>query len=194
MRASTLALIAAFVLALAASPRATLAQQGGVPKEATISIELDGLPGRDAEGSFWEVSYQLRIADQEPFIKWSDGGENPEEQNRLGMLISKNSFTRRNLARDENRRFTLSVPLTGELLERFRSAAQRKQYVWMDGVARVHDAKLGRDFVIKLSPVWGPRRFGPGVYNVHLELSPAGELHWSSGNGTPGARTIMTRP
>ena len=197
MRTGAITLVVVLMLSLAASPRATRAQQGSSaapPKEATISIELDELPGRDTAGSYWEVSYQLRIADQDAFIKWSDGGEDPNEQNNLGILISKNSFTRRDLARAENRRFNLPVPLTGALLERFRNAGQHKQYVWMDGLARIHDAKLGRDFVMKLGPVWGPKRFTTGVYNVHLELSPAGELHLSSDNGSQGGKTIFTQP
>lgn len=163
------------------------------PKAAAVSIELDELPGSDSPGSYWEVSYQLRIADEDAFIRWSDGGENPDEQEKLGIVISKNSFTRRDLSRPENRRFTASVPLTGELLERFRGAARRQQHVWMDGMARIHDAKLGRDFFIKLSPAWGPRRFVTGTYNVQLALSEAGELQLTSDNGTK-EKTVFVRP
>jgi hypothetical protein len=194
MRAGAFVLVVVLALS-SASPRGARARQAApAPKEAAISIELDELPGRDSAGSYWEVSYQLRIADQDPFISWSEGGEDPDEQNKLGILISKNSFTRRDLSRPENRRFSVSVPLTGELRARFRDAGRRKQYVWMDGVARIHDAKLGRDFVMKLGPAWGPRRLVTGVYNVHLELSEAGELHMSSDNGSQGGKTVFTRP
>src|SRR5919205_934471 len=150
MRASAFVLVVVLALSSSAALRGASARQAApTPKAATISIELDELPGRDSAGSYWEVTYQLRIADQDPFINWSEGGEDPEEQNKLGILVSKNSFTRRDLSRPENRRFSVSIPLAGELLARFRAAGQRKQYVWMDGMARIHDAKLGRDFVMK---------------------------------------------
>jgi hypothetical protein len=194
MRAVAFVLVLVLALSSASARGARARQAAPAPKEAAITIELDGLPGRDSAGSYWEVSYQLRIADQDPFISWSEGGEDPDEQNKLGILISKNSFTRRDLSRPENRRFSVSVPLTGELLTRFRDAGRRKQYVWMDGMARIHDAKLGRDFVMKLGPAWGPRRLITGIYNVHLDLSKAGELHMSSDNGSQGGKPVFTRP
>jgi hypothetical protein len=195
MRASAFVLVVVLALSSSAALRGASARQAApTPKAATISIELDELPGRDSAGSYWEVTYQLRIADQDPFINWSEGGEDPEEQNKLGILVSKNSFTRRDLSRPENRRFSVSIPLAGELLARFRAAGQRKQYVWMDGMARIHDAKLGRDFVMKIGPVWGPRRFVTGIYNVHLDLSQSGELHMTSDNGSQGGKTVFTQP
>lgn len=193
---TTAAHLTAILILLSALPLGARAQQSGgvaIPKEAVISIELDDLPGRNSEGSYWEVSYELRIVDQNSFIKWSEGGEDPKAQSNLGVVISKNSFARRNLSRPENLRFRVAVPLTGALLERFRHAGQNKQYVWMDGTVRIHDATLGRDFVTKLGPVWGPKRFITGLYNVHVELSPQGELGWSSDNGTAGRR-VVTRP
>lgn len=196
MRANAITLTAILILLTALPHRAGAQQSGGaaLPREAVISIELDDLPGRDSEGSYWEVSYQLRIVDQDSFIKWSQSGEDPKVQSTLGMLISKNSFMRRNLSRPENLRFRLAVPLTGALLARFRNADQHKQYVWMDGTVRIHDATLGRDFVTKLGPVWGPKRFTTGLYNVHVEVSPNGELGWTSDNGVQGGRSIVKRP
>jgi hypothetical protein len=195
MRACAFILLVVLAMSSSLAPRAARARQAApTPKEAAVSIELDDLPGRDSAGSYWEVSYQLRIADQEPFINWSEGGEDPNELNKLGILVSKNSFTRRDLSRPENRRFSVSIPLAGELLARFRDAGRRKQYVWMDGMARIHDAKLGRDFAMKIGPVWGPRRFVTGVYNVHLDLSQAGELQMTSDNGNQGGKTVFTRP
>jgi hypothetical protein len=194
MRASAL-LFALVLVGSSASLRGAHARQAAppTPKAVDISIELDELPGRNSPGSYWEVSYQLRIADEDAFIRWSDGGENPDEQEKLGIVISKKSFTRRDLARLENLRFSASVPLTGELLERFRNAGRRQQHVWMDGSARIHDAKLGRDFFIKLGPAWGPRRFVTGTYNVQLALSETGELQMSSDNGTK-EKTVFIRP
>ena len=195
MRLCAFTLVAVLAQSSTLAPRAARARQAApIPKAAAITLELDDLPGRDSAGSYWEVSYQLRIADQEPFINWSEGGEDPNELNKLGLLVSKTSFTRRDLSRPENRRFSVSVPLAGELLARFRDAARRKQYVWMEGMARIHDAKLGRDFVMKIGPVWGPKRFMTGVYNVHLDLSETGELMMTSDNGSQGGKTVFTQP
>lgn len=167
---------------LSLSANVAIAQTTGnsspVPKHATLTLELQDLPGRDAPGSVWEVSYEWRIADERAFDEWSADGENALRQAKPGALLSKGSFARRNLSRPENRRFSISVPIAGEVLERMRAAEQHRQIVWLDATIRIHDAKLGIDLIRKVSPAWGPRFYRDGIASVQMEMTAQGKLQW----------------
>jgi hypothetical protein len=156
-------------------------------KQVTLFFELQDLPGRDAAGSTWEVSYQWRIADQRDFNQWSANGEDPAAQASLGVLLSKQSFTHRNLSNPENRRFDVSIPVNGELLERLSNAGQRSQIAWLDATVRIRDAKLGTDVIKKVTPVWGPHFYLDGTAGVRMELTPDGKLRWSTAAVPPWA-------
>ena len=157
------------------------------PRQVTLFFELQDFPGRDTAGSTWEVSYQWRIADQQDFNQWSANGENPSEQATLGILLSKQSFARRNLSNSANRRFNISIPVKGDLLERLRNAGQRRQIVWLDATVRIHDAKLGTDVVKKVTPVWGPRFYRDGISSVRIDITPDGKLRWFTTDVPPWA-------
>jgi hypothetical protein len=157
------------------------------PKQVTLTFELQDLPGRDTAGSIWEVSYQWRIADQRDFDRWSAGGEDPAGQAGVGTLLSKQSFTRRNLSTPEGRRFDIAIPVAGELLERLRNAEQKAQVVWLDATVRIHDARLGTDVIKKVHPVWGPRFQREGAYNLRMELTAEGKLRWFTTAAPPWA-------
>lgn len=185
--------ILGFILLLAITPplqaggRQDTNNSSSTPKQVTLLFELQDLPGRESTGSTWEVSYQWRIADQQDFNRWSANGENPSEQATLGILLSKQSFTRRNLSNSANRRFNISIPVKGDLLQRLRSVEQRRQIVWLDATVRVHDAKLGIDVVKKVTPVWGPRFYRDGISSVRIDLTPDGKLRWFTTDVPPWA-------
>jgi hypothetical protein len=166
------------LLAANAASAQTTSNSFPVPKQATLTLELQDLPGRNAPGSVWEVSYEWRIADERAFDQWSAGGENALRQAKPGALLSKGSFARRNLSRPENRRFSISVPITGEVLERMRAAEQRRQIVWLDATIRIHDVKLGIDLIRKVNPAWGPRFYRDGIASVQMEMTAQGKLQW----------------
>lgn len=147
-----------------------------LPPTLTLALELETLPGLKSPGSYWEASYQWRIADQREFDRWSDGGENSES--RIGTLLSKNSFRRENLFLNQNRRYEVSVPITSELLRQQRKAGGRPQVLWLDATMRIHDAALGTDVVKKINPVWGPHSYRDGRASVRMELMPSGRLRW----------------
>jgi hypothetical protein len=147
-----------------------------LPSNLTLALELQTLPGLNAAGSYWEVSYQWRIADQREFDRWSEGGEDPASQ--VGTLLSKQSFRHGNLSSSQNRRYEVSVPITGELLKQMRQTARRPQVLWLDATMRIHDATLGADVVRKINPVWGPNSYRDGKANVRVELMPNGNLRW----------------
>lgn len=176
-----LVLLAAFAPAARAGgggAQDTAAPAASTPKQVTLTFELQDLPGRDTAGSIWEISYQWRIADQRDFDRWSTNGEDSAKQAGVGILLSKQSFTRRNLSTPDGRRFDITIPVKDELLERLRNAGQKAQVVWLDATVRIHDAKLGADVIKKVHPVWGPRFQREGAYNVRMELTSDGKLRW----------------
>jgi hypothetical protein len=178
----TLRLVAVLLLAL--SPAVgTAAAQNMSPtpsplKQITLTFELQGLPERTAPGSFWEVSYQWRMADQREFDKWSNDGEDIGKERSLGILLSKRSFRNDNLSASENRLFSIAVPVKGELLERLRNAKQRPQIVWLQAMVRIHDGDFGTDTLGRVHPVWGPDFYHNGAARLNMELSLRGQLRW----------------
>lgn len=163
------------------------ASTSSTPEQVTLTLELQDLPGRDTPGSVWEVSYQWRIADQQEFDRWASAGEDRSAQAGVGTLLSKQSFTRRGLAAPEGRRFNVSIPVRGNLLERLRDASRRPQVVWLDATVRIHDARLGTDVIKRVNPVWGPRFYREGVASVRMELTPEGKLRWFTTAAPPWA-------
>jgi hypothetical protein len=189
-----------FVLLLAVSPTAgTKAAQDGSaapspPEQLTLTFELQDLPGRNATGSFWQVSYQWRIADKRDFDRWANEGENPIQQNSLGSLLSKRSFIRRNLSELEGRRFITTVPVKGELFERLRHGDQQPQIVWLDAFVRIHDAELDTTIVEKVNPAWGPHFYRVGTANVRMELTGDGKFQWYRGDTPPWVASQTPSP
>lgn len=153
--------------------------------QITLNMELRDLPGLNKAESFWEVSYQWRIADQRDFDQWSAEGEDPARQRSLGVLLSEQSFTRRDLASPENRRFSSSVRVEGELRKRLENAGRQPQIVWLIARMRIHDGQLGTDVIRNVTPVWGPYFFREGVANVMIELTGDGKLRWTTSASPP---------
>jgi hypothetical protein len=186
----TAILVLALLPALSHATRGAAPQEANAPatpKQVTLTLELQDLPGRDAPGSVWEVSYQWRIADQQEFDRWSAAGEDPAAQAGVGTLLSKQSFARRNLSTPEGRRYNVSVPVRGELLERLRNAGRRPQVIWLDATVRVRDAKLGTDVIKRVNPAWGPRFASEGTASVRMELTAEGKLRWFTTAAPPWA-------
>lgn len=202
---SAKSLFVLLLLTLLPAARAGGAQEpsdaSSTPKQLTLTFELQDLPGRAAPGSTWEVFYQWRIADQKDFDRRVGVAEGATAATGLGVLLSKQSFTRRNLSAPENRRFSVSVPVSGELLERLRRAGQRPQIVWLDATVRIRDAKLGMDVIKKVNPVWGPAFYREGAASLRMELTPEGKLRWFTtttppwaGGQRPGAKIRSPLP
>lgn len=155
------------------------------PDNLTLAFELLDLPGIDEAGSYWEVSYQWRIADRQEFNRWSDAGEDPVTLASVGMLLSSQSFKLSGLSESRNRRFEVSVPVKDKLLERLSGADRRQQVVWLDATVRIHDVKLRMDVIRKVNPAWGPNFYREGVSRVRIELLPDGKLRWSTAAAPP---------
>lgn len=147
------------------------------PSELRLVLELQDLPGLNAAGSYWEVSYNWRIANQRDFDRWSENGE--DTKSPVGMLLSKDSFRRGDLSSSQNRRFEVAIPVKGELRRQLHNAEREPQVLWLNATVRIHDATLGADVIKKINPVWVPRRFyADGKANVRVELMNNGNVRW----------------
>lgn len=187
-----LAIAVLLLTTFAPAPRAAGAQKSdgassSPPTNLTLIFELQDLPGIKEAESYWEVSYQWRIADQREFERWSEAGENPATLASVGTLLSRRSFKLGGLSEARNRRFEVSVPVKGKLLEQLSEAERRPQVVWLNATVRIHDAKLDRDVIRKLNPAWEPHSYREGVSRVRIELLPDGKLRWSTAATPPWA-------
>lgn len=185
----TAPLVAVLLLTLSAAAhgQSDVAKLRSAPtpvRHLTLTFELENLPGRDESGSLWQVSYQWKIADRREFDDWALGG-GQGRQKSPGMLLSKDSFTRRNLSDSAQRRFSTSVPVVGELRERIRNAGQRQQIVWLEATVRIRDGKLGEDFVKNVNPAWGPYFYLEGDASLRMELTPTGFIRWQTNEAPP---------
>jgi hypothetical protein len=167
------------------------------PEQLKLLLELQDLPGRDSPDSVWEVSYQWRIADRKAFEEWSMNGEDPAKESNVGELLSKQSFQRRNLSSLENRQIRISVPLTGDLLERLSGSEQRNQIVWLQALVRISNPKLNIDVVSKVNPVWPWPRFKDGSTYVYMRLSPQRVFSFTSrppGDAGGQGKQVIVKP
>jgi hypothetical protein len=167
------------------------------PKNLTLAFELQDLPGIEEAGSYWEVSYQWRIADRQEFNRWSGAGEDPATLSGFGMLLSSQSFKLSKLSESRNRRFEVSVPVKDRLLEQLSEPDRRPQVVWLHAIVRIHDSKLGTDVIRKVNPAWGPNFYREGVSRVRIELLPDIKLRWSTSATPPwvaGQKRTVIRP
>jgi len=183
----TTTFLLSLLLALSSHVKAQNTSAVSPPEQFTLTFELGELPGRASPGNLWEVSYRWRIADQRDFIRWSTDGEDPVKQDAVGVILSKKSFTRRNLSESESRRFTILVPVRGELLERLRNPG-RRQVVWLDATVRVREGDRGREVIKRVNPSWGPSFCLNGNANVHLELTDDWKMQWYTGTAPPWAQ------
>lgn len=184
---STLLMLIVVLSAADAVVAQTIRDPPATAERLTLTLELKDLPGREVAGSYWEVSYQWRIADSREFFRWADAGEDLVAMNKVGQLLSKDFFKQENLSDPGRRNIKVMVPVQGELSERLRNAERRQQIVWLDAVVRVHDARLNTDVIKKVNPVWGPKFYLDGNAHLRMELTNEGQLVWYRTSSPPWA-------
>jgi hypothetical protein len=184
----TLLLLLTLLLAATTANAQSAAGERPTYNRLSLAFELQDIPGLKSPESLWEVSYQWRVADLEEFHRWADAGADSSQQDKVGILLSKRSFARRDLSKPENRRFSTSVKLSGDLLRRMRNAGQQPQIVWLDATVRIRDGALGTEIVRKVNPSWGPDFYLTGVANVRMELTQTGAFRWTRRDVPPWAQ------
>jgi hypothetical protein len=160
-----------------------------VPRSLTFLLELQNSPDIATPDSLWETSVQLRVADQSDYMRWIAQRKSGQVGvTEPGFLLTKKSFKRHDLSLEANRRVEFTVPVDGELLQRFLNVKKAPQVVWISSTIRIHSGKLKADVGSdQVTPFWDLRYFIKKAANVMLELKPGGYLTWSSGDGNSKA-------
>lgn len=162
-----------------------------VPSQLSFNFELDDDSGLVTADSWWEISIQLRVADQSDFAQYlalRKGGQlNVPEP---GIILKRESFRQRDLSREASRRMEVKVPVREELRKRFMSIKATPQVVWLTGTARVHAGKDVEIINNEVNPTWDLRHFIAKDGRVMLTLTPDKQMTWSTGMG----KTVVKKP
>ena len=175
-------------------------------ENATIKITLLNLPGVNLEKSKWEMSYELRITNRKQVSDATTNGrlEDLNAIPKLGEFVAKNSFTKNDLSKKENREAAFTIPLDKKMQERLAGdlenqvkfdelAAQDKitpelsaerqmktQYFVMYGNILVYDAKLKKNIVVPFDWIMPFTRFShlPGAnFEMSFEIKENGDVN-----------------
>ena len=168
-----------------------------VPKTATVEIVLLVAPGINEEESRWEITYELRIANQLTLWEaWKQRQLNGQSEQRLGELIKQGSV-KKMLRTAENRRVVLQIPLSSEIRERLRAQPReplkitpgkitsediklsreqeiKSQNFLFYSVVSVYDAKLKKNVLISASRTWNFEEYRQAKFKITLEINEDG--------------------
>lgn len=193
-------------------------------ENATIKITLLNLPGVNLEKSKWEMSYELRITNRKQVSDATTNGrlEDLNAIAKLGEFVAKNSFTKNDLSKKENREAAFTIPLDKKIQERLAGdlenqvtfdelAAQDKitpelsterqmktQYFVMYGNILVYDAKLKKNIIVPFDWLLPFTRFShlPGAnFETTFEIKEDGSFAKSIvlPERTKNSKTITTK-
>lgn len=142
-----------------------------VPAEIRLIVKVEELPGIANPQSFWEGFYEIRVADWSAVVeKTTLGGETQA----LGEVLLQFSSQRRSFLENENRAVTISVPVTGSLLERLQQQAKNPQAFLLRSSVRIFDAKLDKNYALKLNRIWQLKLFPDGEATIAIKVEPDG--------------------
>lgn len=156
-----------------------------VPQRLTLLFELLNLPPGFTGESKWELSYEWRIANASDLEKFPQGKINPQNKESLTALLSKSSVTLSDLTTPASRRYSVSIPVEGNLRRRLSNSKEQPQVVLLEVAVRVHDPKLGINVIRTLNPVWPAASHRTGEMKVRMEVTPDGDFRWFTGEKPP---------
>ncbi|MEA2204986.1 MAG: hypothetical protein QOE77_1762 [Blastocatellia bacterium] len=164
-----------------------------LPAEIKLILRVDDMPGIDNAKSFWEATYEIRVADWQTIVERTKAGQDPEE---TGLTIFQSSFAHLDLAEKKNRNVVISVPVAGVLLERLQQQSQKPQAFLLRSSVRFFDARLDRNFALKVNRIWRFKLFPDGEAAIAIRIEPDGSF---SINGPvpkdiPGGYMIVGAP
>ena len=148
-----------------------VAEQAKPPEEITLIVAVEEMPGISNAKSFWEGSYEIRVADWKTVVAKTKSGGLQD----LGSVISQQSFSQRPLSEKDNRHARISVPVKGPLLERLQQQTRNPQAFLLRATVRVFDAQLDQNFAIELNRVWEAKLFPDGEATITIKIEPDGD-------------------
>lgn len=141
-----------------------------LPGEIRLVLAVEELPGIANPKSFWEVAYEIRIADDKALSAKPELAEVAD----FGESLVQSSFAKRNLLAADNRHLTISLPVTGRLRQRLEQQTATPQVFLLRSTLRFFDAQLDRQFVLKVNRVWQFHLFPEGWATVAIKIRPDG--------------------
>lgn len=142
-----------------------------LPAEIKLILTVEELPGITNAKSFWEGAYEIRVADWSTIVEKSKSGDSTQD---VGEVLARSSFPHRSFLEPESRRLSISVPVTGSLLERLQNEAQKPQAFLLRSSIRLFDAQLDRNFALQVDRVWRSKLFPDGEAIINVRIAPDG--------------------
>lgn len=170
--------------ALAANDSAQTSSTFDIPKEISVRFELQESPELTTADSWWEVTLQIGVEEERLYMRWlaEHAGNPPAGATRPGVVLIKKSFPRRSLSKKDDRTVEVKVPVSGELLQRFRQLKKKTHTIWLKSSIHVHAGKADADVINdNISPTWNLRYFIDKGANVKVTLSTTRRLTWTYG-------------
>lgn len=148
-----------------------VAEQTQPPEEITLIVTVEEMPGMSNPKSFWESSYEIRVADWTQVVEKTKSGGLQD----AGLVIARQSFSQRPLSEKDNRHARISVPVKGPLLQRLQQQTRHPQGFLLRSTVRVFDAQLDQNFAIELNRVWELKLFPDGEATIKIKIEPDGD-------------------
>lgn len=141
-----------------------------LPKEISLILKVEDLPGIANPKSFWEGAYEIRVADWSDIVdKTTSAGAQP-----TGEVLLHSSFSKRSFIDKNDREVRLSIAVAGSLLERLQRQGQTAQGFLLRSTIRIFDAQLDQTRAFKLNRVWQSKLFPDGEATISISLKPDG--------------------
>jgi hypothetical protein len=154
----------------AGSTQSDRAQPFKLPKEISLVLAVEELPGMANPRSFWEVAYDIRIADKSAVMAKPELADVPD----FGESLLQSSFAKRSFLEADDRHLTISLPMTGRLRQRLEQQSDNPQVFLLRSTVRLFDARLDRQFVLKVNRLWQFRLFPDGSATITIKIAPDG--------------------
>lgn len=151
----------------------TVNELKNLPPKVSFTLVLEELPGFDVPESFWEVSYDWRIADSKEY------NEKSQLQNdvvTIGDVLAKSSATLRNLKQPNNRILHVEVPVEGNLAQRLRSESQNPQVFLLRANLRIYDAKIKKTIIHFVARASDFKFFPDGKALISIKVRENGDF------------------
>lgn len=142
-----------------------------LPAEIKVILNVDELPGIDNPKSFWEGTYEIRLADWRTIVEKTKSGSDVAES---GVVILQSSFAHRSFSPRENRTLIISIPVVGSVSDRLQQQPQNPQAFLLKSTVRLFDAQLDKNIALKVDRIWRFRLFPDGEATISIKIKPDG--------------------
>ena len=141
-----------------------------LPDEISLVLDVAEAPGIADPKSFWEAAYEIKIADRDELNGRPELAEAPD----FGESLMQSSMSKKSFQVVADRRLTISVPVAGRLRQQLEKQTVKPQVFLLRSTVRLFDAKLDRQFVLKINRVWQFQLFPDGRANVSIKIGADG--------------------